>query len=741
MREILYLTTDFYEVWVREGDTPPAGATPTGETRDVEEPSIPDTPQDARRGDRNPAEGDTSSDDLKTPQIEPSTCDDADSPDSPAEEEQEDDLPSLMWGATSMVDLRAYAVEGIDFHLPEGEGQGRAGQWRPLTAEDLAQALPLLDPTLREGVARQDGMEVWQEPGGSGWAIRTPIAYTPVITAIRDVVHADPALRSVSIRGERGDAGRYTAYAPTAVKARVSRGKKEFAVLMDATRAVVEDASMAWADGRRRERSWVVARAITGSPARLLESSISPSDFPRALCTFESITMPDGEKIEVMSGCPIPVAHGIDSDSLWVDLRLPAGMTPGSVPSSAVSALQGLMGSTRTVVAPDPTAKLLRVKLPRTGEKVSWPDTWNPSPKAFPRATTQGGAMAVDVVIPVGRTIDGEVITADLASSPHALVVGTTGSGKSWTSLSWISALLAQGAEVIVCDGKNSGDYISLARHGTAPGIRYVASTMPEIARAIFYAESVMNRRQAQVSELKASGYAGKTPAPPLIVMIDEVAEVVRWSKAKENKEIGSAVLSAIDSILRLGRSLRVHLILATQDPRDDSIPNAWLANTPIKIVLGKATPMAMQKILNIDDPAHPALSSIPTGKLSRGKGTIKLSDGKREVIKAFQAPHIWSPDKTGSGSDETHWDEWQDCIRSREVWSPRIAPQAEPGWDDDLEALTSVPMVALDALTRDDSGLTTDIPRPDRAVYDRTSTAFREPIAVTRRVQDEDSW
>ena len=510
---------------------------------------------------------------------------------------------------------------------------------------------------------------------------------------------------------------------------------------MDASRAVVEDPSMAWADGRRRERAWVVARGITGSPARLLEAGISPSDFPRSLCTYEHITMPDGEKVEVMSGCPIPVAHGIDSDSLWVDLRLPAGITPGSVPTSAVSALHGLMGSARTVVSPDPTAKLLRVKLPRTGESVTWPATWNPRPQAFPRAQTQGGAMAVDVTIPVGRTIDGEVITADLASSPHALVVGTTGSGKSWTSLSWISALLAQGAEVIVCDGKNSGDYISLARHGTAPGIRYVASTMPEIARAIFYAESVMNRRQAQVSELKAGGYAGKTPAPPLIVMIDEVAEVVRWAKDKSNKEIGEAVLSAIDSILRLGRSLRVHLILATQDPRDDAIPNKWLANTPIKIVLGKATPMAMQKILNIDDPSHPALSSIPTGKASRGKGTIKLSDGKREVIKAFQAPHIWSPDKTGAGSDETHWDEWQTIIRARETWAPRIAPQAEPGWDDDLEALTSVPMVALDALTRDDRGQATDIPRPDRAQYDRTSSAFREPIAVTRRVQDEDSW
>lgn len=463
MREILYLTTDFYEVWVREGVSPPAGATPTGETRDVEESTEIEEPQDARRGDEKSPEGDTSSDDLKTPQIGSLTCDDADSPDSPAEEEEEeqedvDDLPSMMWGATSMVDLLAYAVEGIDFYLPEGEGQGRAGQWRPLTAEDLATALPLLDPTLCEGIAQQDSMEVWQEPGGAGWAIRTPIAHSGVITAIRDVIYSDPALRSVSIRGERDDAGRYTAYAPTAVKARISRGKKEFAVLMDASRAVVEDPSMAWADGRRRERSWVVARGITGSPARLLEGSISPSDFPRSLCTYEHITMPDGEKVEVMSACPIPVAHGIDADALWVDLSLPAGMTPGSVPSSAVSALQALVGSTRTVVAPDPTAKLLRVKLPRTGESVTWPDTWNPRPSAFPRAHTQGGAMAVDVVIPVGRTIDGEIITADLASSPHALVVGTTGPGKSWTSLSWISALLAQGAEVIVCDGKASGD-------------------------------------------------------------------------------------------------------------------------------------------------------------------------------------------------------------------------------------------------------------------------------------------
>ena len=179
--------------------------------------------------------------------------------------------------------------------------------------------------------------------------------------------------------------------------------------------------------------------------------------------------------------------------------------------------------------------------------------------------------------VPIGVTEDGEVIELDLKESaqggmgPHGLIIGATGSGKSELLRTLVCALAATHSSeilnLVLVDFKGGATFIGmeLLPH-TSAVITNLADELPLVDRMQDALNGELNRRQEL---LRASGYASLfdyekartagaqlVPFPVLLVIVDEFSELLS-SKAE--------FMDLFVSIGRLGRSLGVHLLLASQ--------------------------------------------------------------------------------------------------------------------------------------------------------------------------------
>lgn len=188
--------------------------------------------------------------------------------------------------------------------------------------------------------------------------------------------------------------------------------------------------------------------------------------------------------------------------------------------------------------------------------------------------------------VPVGIGKDGEPFMLNLHQKhhgPHGLVAGTTGSGKSEFLLTYILSLAINfhpdEVAFLLIDYKGGG--LAGAFDDAARGIHlpHLIGTITNldgstIARSLVSIQSEMTRRQVVFQKARSLAGEGtmdiyiyqnlyrqgvvKEPMPHLFIISDEFAEL---------KQQQPDFLSALVSIARIGRSLGVHLILATQKP------------------------------------------------------------------------------------------------------------------------------------------------------------------------------
>ena len=186
------------------------------------------------------------------------------------------------------------------------------------------------------------------------------------------------------------------------------------------------------------------------------------------------------------------------------------------------------------------------------------------------------------LAVPLGLRAEDDIVELNLhekAHGPHGLVAGTTGSGKSEIIQSYILSLalnfspLEVGFLLIDYKGGGMANLFQNLPHllGTITNLDKAEST-----RAMASIKSELARRERIFSEAKVNninGYNKKflngdvaEPLPHLFIISDEFAEL-----KKEQPEF----MSELVSTARVGRSLGMHLILATQKPSgvvDDQI-------------------------------------------------------------------------------------------------------------------------------------------------------------------------
>ncbi len=248
--------------------------------------------------------------------------------------------------------------------------------------------------------------------------------------------------------------------------------------------------------------------------------------------------------------------------------------------------------------------------------------------------------VSKSMAAPLGVTKSG-VISLDLhdkAHGPHGLVAGTTGSGKSEVLQTYILSIatLFHPYEVsfLIIDFKGGG-MVNQFRElphllGAITNIdgkeidRSLKSIKAELQkRQRLFAEAEVNHIDKYIAKYK-SGDA-KTPIPHLIVIVDEFAEL----KA-EQPEFMKELISAA----RIGRSLGVHLILATQKPSGQVDDQIW-SNSRFKLCL---------KVQSQED-SNEVLKS-PLAAEIKEPGRAYLQVGNNEVFELFQSAYSGSPEK-----------------------------------------------------------------------------------------------
>lgn len=242
---------------------------------------------------------------------------------------------------------------------------------------------------------------------------------------------------------------------------------------------------------------------------------------------------------------------------------------------------------------------------------------------------------------PLGVSKTG-VVSLDLhdkAHGPHGLVAGTTGSGKSEVLQTYIlsMATLYHPYEVafVIIDFKGGG---MVNQFKELPHLLGAITNIDgkEINRSLKSIKAELNKRQRLFAEADVNHidkYIQKfksgelhTPLPHLIIIVDEFAEL----KA-EQPEFMKELISAA----RIGRSLGVHLILATQKPSGQVNEQIW-SNSRFKLCL---------KVQSQED-SNEVLKS-PLAAEIKEAGRAYLQVGNNEIFELFQSAYSGAAEKT----------------------------------------------------------------------------------------------
>ena len=226
----------------------------------------------------------------------------------------------------------------------------------------------------------------------------------------------------------------------------------------------------------------------------------------------------------------------------------------------------------------------------------------------------------------------------DKAHGPHGLVAGTTGSGKSEALQTYILsvATLFHPYEVsfVIIDFKGGGmvnQFRSLPHLlGAITNIdgkeidRSLKSIKAELQkRQRLFAEVDVNHIDKYIQKFKAG--EAQTPIPHLVLIVDEFAEL----KAEQPDFMKELISTA-----RIGRSLGVHLILATQKPSGQVDDQIW-SNSRFKLCL---------KVQSQED-SNEVLKS-PLAAEIKEPGRAYLQVGNNEIFELFQSAYSGAPSK-----------------------------------------------------------------------------------------------
>ena len=213
------------------------------------------------------------------------------------------------------------------------------------------------------------------------------------------------------------------------------------------------------------------------------------------------------------------------------------------------------------------------------------------------------------LLVPLGKNIMGNVIWCEIDKTPHLLVAGTTGSGKSVCINGIICSILMRAkpdeVKLVMVDPK----VVELSVYNGIPHLLCPVVSDPKKA-SVALAKMVdeMERRYESFSETKTksittynayidewnkthSGEDEKSRMPYIVIIIDELADLMMVAA----KEVEASILR----IAQKARAAGIHLVAATQRPSTDVITGLIKANIPSRISFAVGSSIDSRTILD----------------------------------------------------------------------------------------------------------------------------------------------
>ena len=205
------------------------------------------------------------------------------------------------------------------------------------------------------------------------------------------------------------------------------------------------------------------------------------------------------------------------------------------------------------------------------------------------------------LALTLGRDVSGRPVVSDLATMPHLLIAGTTGSGKS-VCITAITACLVmnnspEDLKIAMIDPKR----VELMRFNGLPHLMgNVETEIDRILGVLRWATSEMDYRYELLEKARARNIdsynrkverQNKPKLPKIVILIDELADLM--ISAPDQTE------HAVIRLAQKARAIGIHLILATQRPSTDVVTGLIKANFPTRISFTVASSIDSRVILD----------------------------------------------------------------------------------------------------------------------------------------------
>jgi S-DNA-T family DNA segregation ATPase FtsK/SpoIIIE len=206
------------------------------------------------------------------------------------------------------------------------------------------------------------------------------------------------------------------------------------------------------------------------------------------------------------------------------------------------------------------------------------------------------------LTIALGKDVSGQAVVADLASMPHLLIAGTTGSGKSVCIAALTTCLVMNNTpedlRLVMIDPK----MVELVRFNGLPHLYgKVETDLERILAVLRWTVAEMDRRYKLLESThsrnidtynrKIRRRRGEPPLPHIVVMIDELADLMMTAPDQTEP--------MLVRLAQMARATGIHLVVATQRPSTDVVTGLIKANFPARISFAVASSIDSRVILD----------------------------------------------------------------------------------------------------------------------------------------------
>ena len=226
----------------------------------------------------------------------------------------------------------------------------------------------------------------------------------------------------------------------------------------------------------------------------------------------------------------------------------------------------------------------------------------------------KGKISSKESVIVLGESITSNV-TVDLSKTPHILIGGSTGSGKSVLLKLLLMQCVVKGSKIYIADFKGGVDFPPIWHEKCE-----IITQQGKLLKILDEAVAELESRKALLCQSGCHNIDDyndnsiKNPLQRIIIGCDEIAEVLdKTGLDKAQKKIVGKIEMRLSIIARQGRAFGIHLVIATQRP-DANILCGQIRNNIDMRICGRADDVLSKIILDNTD----ASDKIP--KTSQGK-------------------------------------------------------------------------------------------------------------------------